>query len=204
MQRTCGVVLALQLGLAVYSASAQTATPAAFPLVPAPEACTGQPVSIEDLGAKLATPPAAAPATPTPLTLPDARPADAATAAEVFAVVHQVFACTNAGDDLRVYAFFTDDFVRDFFAGTALTDEVIAFLTAPPVPLPEDQRRIIRDIGPVQLLADGRAGVLVVLDEPDHPRSEEPDYVILEQISGRWLVDEIHEDTALGTSIAAP
>ena len=118
--------------------------------------------------------------------------------------MHQVFACTNAGDYLRVYAFFTDDFVRDFFAGTALTDEVIAFLTAPPVPLPEDQRRIIRDIGPVQLLADGRAGVLVVLDEPDHPRSEEPDYVILEQISGRWLVDEIHEDTALGTSIAAP
>ena len=33
-------------------------------------------------------------------------------------------------------------------------------------------------------------------DEPDDPRAEEPDYAILEEVDGRWLVDEIHEDPA--------
>jgi hypothetical protein len=28
------------------------------------------------------------------------------------------------------------------------------------------------------------------------PRTEEPDYAILEEVDGRWLVDEIHEDAA--------
>jgi hypothetical protein len=36
--------------------------------------------------------------------------------------------------------------------------------------------------------------VIIVLDEPDDARSEEPDIAILEPVSGRWLVDEIHED----------
>ena len=33
-----------------------------------------------------------------------------------------------------------------------------------------------------------------MLDEPDDPRTEEPDFVNLERVEGRWLVDEIHED----------
>jgi hypothetical protein len=37
-----------------------------------------------------------------------------------------------------------------------------------------------------------------VLDEPDDPRTEEPDFVNLERVEGRWLVDEIHED--IGTA----
>jgi hypothetical protein len=35
---------------------------------------------------------------------------------------------------------------------------------------------------------------MIVLDEPDDPRTEEPDYAILEQVEGRWLGDELHED----------
>jgi hypothetical protein len=46
----------------------------------------------------------------------------------------------------------------------------------------------------VELLPDGRARVEIILDEPDDPRTEEPDTVILLQVDGRWLVDEIHED----------
>jgi hypothetical protein len=195
----------LLLALAVSPAVADTTTPAAYPRIPAPEECNVQPVSIEEVSEILATPIAATSASPAPFAIPAGKLADGETATEVVAVLHQVFACTNAGDYLRVYAFFSDNFVRDFFAGTSLTADVVALLTAPPQPLPEDQRRIIRDVGPVRRLADNRAGVLVVLDEPDDPRREEPDYVILKQVAGRWFVDEIHEDVVgLGTPTDAP
>ena len=45
----------------------------------------------------------------------------------------------------------------------------------------------------MQLLKDGRAGVTIIFDELDDPRTEEPDDVILVGRAGRWLVDEIHE-----------
>jgi hypothetical protein len=106
--------------------------------------------------------------------------------------VHQVFACANAGDPSRVASLFTADFVRAFFGGAPLED-VTAFLTASPQPLPEAQERIIVRIEDVQILPDGRAGVVIVLDEPDDPRPDEPDFVILELVGGRWLIDEIHE-----------
>jgi hypothetical protein len=68
-----------------------------------------------------------------------------------------------------------------------------------PQSLPAGQRRIIRGIGEVELLRDGRARVVIMLDEPDDPRTEEPDTVILRQVNGRWLVDEIHEDADTGS-----
>jgi hypothetical protein len=94
---------------------------------------------------------------------------------------------------LRFSNLFTDDFVRNFFGDVPLED-LLDFLTIPPQPLPEDQERTIIRFGDVQLLPDGRAGVVIVLDEPTDPRTEEPDYAILEQVEGRWLVDELHED----------
>jgi hypothetical protein len=115
----------------------------------------------------------------------------------VIATLRQVFACANAGDVLRVASLYTDDFVRDFFAGVP-TGDLLEFLAIPPQPLPEDQKRIIIRFGEVQLLPDGRAGVVIVLDEPEDPRTEEPDYAILERIDGRWLVDELHEDAGDG------
>jgi hypothetical protein len=133
-------------------------------------------------------------ASPAPLVRPQGEPADAAVTEAVVATVHEVFACANAGDFLRVYALFTDDYLRGFLAGTPLSDEVIAFFTASPVPLPESEQRIIVRIGDVQFLPDGRAGVVVVLDEPDDPRTEEPDYLSLELVGERWLVDEVVED----------
>ena len=83
--------------------------------------------------------------------------------------------------------------MRNFFADVPLED-LLDFLAIPPEPLPENQERIIIRFGEVRLLPDGRAGVVVVLDEPDDPRIEEPDYAILEQVEDRWLVDELHED----------
>ena len=181
------------------AAAAQAATPAAFPFAPEPRECTVAPRPIEEVVAVVGTPTPSSP----PFVVPAGEPANAETAAAAVGTLRQVFACANAGDYLRVYALFTDDYVRVFFAGTPLTPEVEAFLTAPPRPLPEEQRRVIVRFGEAQLLADGRVGLPIVLDEPDDPRTEEPDYAILERVDGHWLVDEIHEDPAPSSATPA-
>jgi hypothetical protein len=177
-----------------YRALAQEmATPGPFPHTPAPEACVAEAVTVEDVLTALE----GASATPS-IATPDAvagqaMAADAETADAVKATLLQVFACANAGDPLRFASLYTDQFLRDFFGGVPQAD-LEAFLGMPPQPLPDEQQRIIRGVGNVELLPDGRAQVVIILDEPDDPRTEEPDTVILRQVDGRWLVDEIHED----------
>ncbi|MBW3631551.1 MAG: hypothetical protein KY456_00845 [Chloroflexi bacterium] len=185
---------------AIDATTAQTATPAAYPVAPDPSECVVAPAPIEEIEAILGTPVAEPAGTPAPFVPPTSEPADVETTAEVIATLRQVFACANAGDVLRVSSLYTDDFVRDFFGGVPLED-LLGFLAIPPQPLPEDQKRIIIRFGEVELLPDGRAGVVIVLDEPQDPRTEEPDYAILERVEGRWLVDEIHED---GGAAATP
>lgn len=175
----------------------EMATPGPFPQAPEPAACVAEALTTEDVLAVLA----AAPATPIAAT-PEAvdaqgTPADAATADAVKATLLQVFACANAGDPLRFASLYSDQFLRDFFGGVPQAD-LEAFLGMAPQPLPAEQRRIIRGVGDAELLPDGRARVVIILDEPDDPRTEEPDTVILRQVDGHWLVDEIHEDGGVG------
>ena len=187
-------VLALLLSLAgAGSTVAQTATPAAYPVAPDPRECVIEPAPVEQIMAILGTPVAETGDSATPFVPQAGAPADAETSAEVVATLRQVFACANAGDPLRVASLFTDDFVRNFFGGVPRED-LLDYLAIPPQPLPEDQKRIIIGFGEVQMLPDGRAGVVIVLDEPEDPRTEEPDFAILEDVEGRWLVDELHED----------
>jgi hypothetical protein len=186
--------LAILLTLAATEfAAAQAATPAAYPVAPDPRECVNAPTAVEEIGVILGTPVAEPADSATPFVPPAGEPADAETSAAVIATLRQVFACANAGDPLRVASHFTDDFMRNFFGGVPRED-LLDFLAIPPQPLPEDQKRIIIRFGEVRLLPDGRAGVLIVLDEPDDPRSEEPDFAILKRVEGRWLVDELHED----------
>ena len=184
---------------------AQTPPPAVYPVTPDPQDCLVEPAPLEGVINVLQTPVPATPAGATPPVPPLSVPADAEVASDVVATLYEVFACANAGDPLRVSSLFTADFMRAFY-GDASLEEVAGFLVRPPEPLPEEQRRVIVAIGTVQMLPDGRAGVAIALDEPDDPRAEEPDYAILEQVVGRWLVDEIHEDggAGLGTPTPAP
>jgi hypothetical protein len=194
-------VMALLLSLTFADATgAQTAMPAAYPVAPDPAECVIEPASIEEIAAIMGTPVAGTADSATPFVPPAGEPADLETSAEVVATLHQVFACANAGDLPRVASLFTDDFVRNFFGGVPLED-LLDVLATPPQPLPEDQKRVIIRFEEVQLLPDGRAGVVIVLDEPADPRTEEPDYAILEEVEGRWLVDELHED---GGAAATP
>ena len=199
--RLAVAILALSLTVSVSgTAGAQSPSPATYPVAPDPAECVVAPASVDEIATILGTPDDTLAASPTAFVVPAGETADAETAAEVTATLRQVFACANAGDPLRFASLFTDDFVRDFIGGVPL-DDVLGFLSAPPQPLPEDQKRVIIRFGVVQLLPDGRAGRVIVLDEPDDPRAEEPDYAILEHVDGRWLVDEIHED---GGAAATP
>ena len=198
-------VLALLLSTAAAGSTvAQPATPAAYPVAPDPSECLIDPAPVDEVAAILGTPVAAATQTATGFVPPAGTPADRQTSAEVVATLYQVFACANAGDPLRVASLFTEGFVRNFFGGVPRED-LLAFLTIPPRPLPDNQKRIIIRFEEVQLLPDGRVGVVIVLDEPADPRTEEPDFAILKLVEGRWLVDEIHEDGgAPGTPTTGP
>jgi hypothetical protein len=193
---SAALALSLTLTVAITAASAERATPAVYPITPDPAACIVAPVDVDALLGHLATPVAGTVGTPAPGAVPVGQPADAATSAAVAETLYDVFACANAGDLRRVVALFSADFQRVFFAGVPPAD-LAAILALPPAPLPGAERRIIRAIGEVQLLADGRAGVTIVLDEPDDPRREEPDYALLVWNGERWLVDAIHEDTGI-------
>lgn len=174
------------------------ATPGPFPQTPEPAACVAEAITTEDVLAALGST-AATPAVATPgVATAQGKPADAATADAVKATLLQVFACANAGDPLRFASLYTDQFLRDFFGGVPQAD-LEAFLAMAPQPLPAEQQRIIRGVGDVEILPDGRARVVIILDEPDDPRTEEPDTAILRQVDGRWLVDEIHEDADAGS-----
>ena len=173
------------------------ATPGPFPQTPHPAACVAEALTADDIFAALDGS-AATPAVATPDVIAQAgAAADVATGNAVKATLLQVFACANAGDPLRFASLYTDQFLRDFFGGVPQAD-LEAFLGMPPQPLPAEQQRIIRGVGEVELLPDGRARVVIILDEPDDPRTEEPDTVILRQVDGRWLVDEIHEEAGAG------
>ena len=189
------VVLGTLLPSAARAQSQEMATPGPFPHTPDAAACATEAMTVEDVLAALVAP-AATPAVATPDAVVAAgKAADAATADAVKATLLQVFACANAGDPLRFANLYTDAFLRDFFDGVPQAD-LEAFLGMAPQPLPAEQQRIIRGVGDVEILPEGRARVVIILDEPDDPRTEEPDTVILRQVDGRWLVDEIHEDAA--------
>ena len=191
------IVLVVLLAAGSFDAGAQEATPAAYPLAPDPADCRVEPRPIESVVEVVGTPAAGdavAPASPTPFVRPQGEPADAATTEAVVATVHQLFACANAADFLRIFALFTDEYLRVFLAGTPINEDVLAYFAASPVPLPDEERRIIVRIEEVEILPDGRAGVVVVLDEPADPRTEEPDYVFLERVGDRWLVNAVVED----------
>jgi hypothetical protein len=162
-------------------------------VAPDPSECVIEPAPIEEIATIMGTPVAEPIDSATSFVPTAGEPADAEMSAEVVATLRQLFACANAGDALRVASLYTDDFLRDFFGGVPRED-LFDFLATPPRPLPDEQKRVIVRIGEVQLLPDGRAGVVIVLDEPDDPRTEEPDFVILERVEGRWLADEIYED----------
>ena len=132
-------------------------------------------------------------ATPTPFAMPDGDVADEATVAAIAELYEQLTACLNAGDFLRAYALYTDDYlVRN------LSEEAIGQLQATPVPTEDSMRTEFGGVLDARLLEDGRIASLVTLS---NPRSG--DVVILSLLKeedGRLRIDD---ETVIETEISA-
>ena len=125
----------------------------------------------------------AADATPTPFAMPEGETADEATAAEVGALYEQLIACVNAGDFLRVYALYSDDYVQ-----RNLSEELLSTLPATPVPSEQSMQSEFGGVLDARVLDDGRIAALVTTSNPQS--GEVILFAILRRDSDRLRIDE--------------
>jgi hypothetical protein len=198
-----GVAWVLALVVGPVAGTAQVATPVAGPIAlpatPQPDECVVEPRTVDELLELVGTPEPfapppqnAAPLTPAPRpTTPPSEPADAATIAGITATAYHYLACVNAGDMLRGYALYTDEFVRTgIFIDPAME--------RPPVAVPPDQRVTLLDVVYVRVYPDGRVGAVIVIDDPLAPSPAEPYFFVFREVDGVWLFDEWPTTTFLG------
>ena len=122
-------------------------------------------------------------ATPTPFAMPEGETADEATVAAVSELYEQLIACLNAGDFLRAYALYTDDYlVRN------LSEEAITRLEATPVPSDESARSEFGGLMDARLLKDGRVAALVTISNPQS--GDVLIHAILREENGRLRIDD--------------
>lgn len=162
----------------------------ASPVVPLPTECQVAPRTLADLTGLPATPMALdelAPPTPPP-DLAQATAADEATTRAILAVIRESIACSNAGDLLRNFALFTDDYIRRrVIAVSGPFDQAIYDAVATPRPVPPDRYIRIVGAGPVLLLPGGRAAVEIVASDVRTRRS----LILLLQTPAGWRIDEL-------------
>ena len=201
------IVLALFALLAVGApgAGAQTSTPATGLEVPTAAECTVKPRSEDELRALFreaeATPVLdSAKVSSTPAIAPTGAPADEQTVAEISATWRQFIACLSAGDQARMFAVLSDNLVRRQFvvdiAFGVTEDALFDFLSATPVPLPQDQSVPILPFDDVRVLSDGR---VAVVGPGELGRG---DVRIFVKEGDRWLLDDWFDLTPSGTPAA--
>ncbi len=131
--------------------------------------------------------------------LPAGAPADAATIAGITTTARELIACNNAGDLSRVFALYTDARIRTAFGGDpAAATEVVARFATPPAALPVEARTTLLAIRGIRLLSDGRAGAVIVDEDPARTTVV---FLVFAQVGDRWLVDGqiVIENGAAGT-----
>lgn len=104
---------------------------------------------------------------------------------EVERTAAEIVACMNDGDVLRTYALYSEDVIA---AGVSLSE---AEIEASPEALPQDERIVLLDVTYPVALADGRVGVVLLLDDPRVASPVEPVFAVFREIGGQWLVDEL-------------
>jgi hypothetical protein len=170
-----------------------------FPLEADPALCTVEPRDTDELldvwfpteGTPAATVAAVVEESPTEVTIPLGQPADDEEISAIYATVHEVFSCFEAGDFGRALALFTDDLALQFTPDPGQSrEDVTAFLEATPIPEEGGGESQIIAITDVMVLEDGRIGAFVV---DRGPQGDATAYAIFEQEQDgdRWLVDEV-------------
>lgn len=211
---------AISIATQPVEAQPRTPTPVARrPDIPDPDECGIEPRTIDGMLALAATPapdsspvaftapattpsPAAtaAPSTAAPAATDAGRPATAAMIGQIQRTVRELVACGNAGDLLRVWAFFTDDFVA-----SEATEQGILFnrtiLTAR-VRAQGERQDAMPTISTVRSFDDGRLSAELTLP-PDSPfafvTGETGEVTcVFAQENGRWRIAEVHASDGTG------
>ena len=123
----------------------------------------------------------------------------AATQAEIDGItasIREFYACANASDYGRQIALYTDRFIVPQFAALDSTgwQTTLAYAAASKTPVASLDWESIAGIRDVRKLPDGRVGAYIeALNPVNHPHQIDA-VVIFAPESGRWLIDEVHED----------
>jgi len=179
-------IIGLGVGTIVSApAVAQDATPAGEVVDPAQ--CQVEPRTVEDIQQLTGGSAAAAEATPdaAAAAAQEGESADEATVQAVTATYRELVACLNAGQSLRVYALYTDDYVRRNLAESGRTVEQ---LQATPAADQQPGTALV-SVTDVRKLQDNRVAARVVTADP---AAEGPVAIdaILVQEGDRYLIDD--------------
>ncbi len=160
-----------------------------LPLAPDPARCTVTPRSLDDVRAVWEEVSDAEPSDPEAIDpdIPGA-PADEATAAAVTEIMVTSVACTaNGHDGLADAALVTDERLRDDLAGLS-EDAFSAYYTESPDPAEPEEWFMVYALNDIRTLEDGRVAVNAEFIVPGF--GYHPVFVLLEQVDGRWLIDD--------------
>jgi hypothetical protein len=195
LRTVLGIGMLSSLGGVWTSAAAQEAAAGAGIVTPDPAACQVEPRTIEEVtGLFASATPIPADENPVTVTVPVGRPADAGTAAEVTASVHEIFACINTGDFFRFSQFLTDEgLVASFpWVGESLAAGPAPAELTHPTGLPAEQWQTLVSVAGIARLADGRVGAMITYYDPSSAdQGTQALYLVFTYQGGRWLVDQV-------------
>jgi hypothetical protein len=176
---------------------AQNATPAAGEVID-PSECQVEPRTMEEVQQLVGTASEEAGATPDAAQAGSMQgeDADEATVQKVTQTYRQLVACLNAGDFLRVYALYTDDYLR-----RTLNDSGIDVQQIQATPAPDQQEMTaLAGVSEVRQLAGGRVAAQVeTISVPDGVSSVIQ--AVLEPAGDRLLIED---ETVVDATAATP
>jgi hypothetical protein len=123
--------------------------------------------------------------------LPAGSPASAETVAGLTETMQRYLACANAGDVIGLMSLVSDDFLRQTFASSIVTESDLQAYADAGRAVPADQRRRLVTIRETRQLADGRVAALVDIAPVanDNRAAIDTDLVTFTLVDGRWLID---------------
>jgi plastocyanin len=204
-----GLTLSLRTPPAII---AQQATPPGGEVIDA-SACQVEPRAIEDLARLVGTPAAEGGEATPDVTEVDRRTgepeeearnieaaADEATTEAVTATYRELVACLNAGDYLRIYALYSDDYVRRL-----LTEGGQDLENLQATPAPEEERTGLVSVSSVQWLDDDHLAARVETFNPTAGGTVTIDAILVPE-GDRYLIDDetVVDATTEGEGEATP
>jgi hypothetical protein len=123
--------------------------------------------------------------------LPTGEPATAEVVAGLTETMQRYLACANAGDVIGLMSLVSDDFLRQSFASSLVTEADLRAYAEAGEPAPPDRRRRLVAIREARQLADGRVAALVDIAPVVNPNRSmiDTDLVTFTLVDGRWLID---------------